>query len=164
MKTGWKWILWIAGTLVVISLFTGGDDSSSNAHDNYSAPTSNQLYYSDDSSEYENEEYAIDRYDAISDYWDEIREYVNGTETVEAYSWKSGSYYDLDVDISDGTIEAVYFPNGGHLYFSAEIDSDGEASDYDQNGNSWDFTLDMDSSVVEDAVYEWASDNGYSIQ
>ncbi len=164
MSNSWKWILWIVGILIVIGLFTGGIDSSSNDYDSYSESASNQTHYSDESYEYEDEEYTIDRYDAINDYWDEIREYVSGTETIETYSSESGNYYDLDADISGGIIETLHFPSGGYLYFSAEIDSDGEASDYDQDGNSWDFTLDMDSSVVEDAVYDWASDNGYTIE
>ena len=58
----------------------------------------------------------------------------------------------------------IYFPNGGYLYFSADIDEGGNASDFDQNGDSWDFTIDMDSSVIDDAIYDWASDNEYTIE
>lgn len=106
----------------------------------------------------------MSRYDAISENWDEIKEYLSGTETIEACSEESGNCYDLDADIDDGSIDEIYFPNGGYLYFGADIDSDGEASDIDQNGEGWDFTLDMDSSVVDDAVSDWASDNNREIE
>ena len=106
----------------------------------------------------------INRDEAISEYWGEIKEYINGTETIEACSSSSGSCYDLDADISNGEIEQIYFPNGGYLYFSADIDEDGSASDLDLNGNDWDFTIDTASSSIDDAIYDWASDNGYTIE
>jgi len=111
---------------------------------------------------YENKK--ISRDDAISDYWDEIKEYINGTETIEAYSYESSNYYDLEVDISNGQIETLYFNNGGHLEFSAEIDNDGHASDTDEDGNCWDFEIDMDSSLIDDAIENWANDNSYEIE
>ncbi len=47
---------------------------------------------------------------------------------MEACSQDSGSCYDLDADISDGVVERIYFPNGGHLDLDgAEIDEDGYA-------------------------------------
>jgi hypothetical protein len=108
-------------------------------------------------------EKTIDRDEAISDYWYEIKDYVDGTETINACSSESGNCYDLDADISGGVIDELYFDNGGYLYFSADIEDDGSASDYDQNGDSWDFYVDMDSSIIEDAIYDWASDNDYTI-
>ena len=101
----------------------------------------------------------IDRDEAISDHWDEIKDYVNGTESVEACSSESGNCYDLDADITDGAIVRVNFPNTGYLDFSADIDESGEASDSDKDGNNWDFTLDMNSSVIDSAVNEWADAN-----
>jgi hypothetical protein len=106
----------------------------------------------------------ISRYDAISENWDEIKEYLSGTETINACSEESGNCYDLDADIENGLINEIYFPNGGYLYFGADIDSNGEASDFDQNGDAWDFTLDMDSSLVDDAVSDWASNNNYELE
>ncbi len=106
----------------------------------------------------------ISRQEAVNEYWDEIKENVDGTETVEACSNESGSCYDLDADVSNGTIETIHFTNGGHLDFSADIDNDGSASDSDVNGNNWDFTLDMDSSIVDDAIENWAGNNGYAIE
>lgn len=105
---------------------------------------------------------SISRYDAISEHWDEIKEYVNGTETVEACS-ESGCY-DLDAEISNGRIESLHFPNGGYQLFSADIEQDESASDVDQRGRFWEFTLDMDSAVVDEAVREWAQANGRVIQ
>lgn len=106
----------------------------------------------------------ISRDEAIGSYWDEIKDYVDGTETIDACSSESGNCYSLDADISNGAVEQIYFSNGGYLYFSADIDESGNASDIDQNGNSWDFTIDMDSSIIDDAVNDWASDNGYMIE
>lgn len=153
MNNFWTWAISIAVILAVTGSFNRGSSGgtpSSGFYDNSS--------YSSDS------EKSIDRQDAIDEYWDDIRQYLSGSETVEACSSESGGCYDLDADISDGSVEQIYFTNGGYLYFSADIDSDGSASDSDQNGNNWDFTLDMDSSIVDDAVSEWADDNGYTIQ
>ena len=110
------------------------------------------------------EQRVLTRDEAINDYWNEIKDYVDGTETIDACSWESGNCYNLDADISDGVIETIYFPNGGYLYFSADIDESGNASDIDQDGNNWDFTIDVDSSVINDAIEEWAYDNDYTIE
>lgn len=107
---------------------------------------------------------SIDRQDAIDEHWDDIKDDLNGSTTVEACSSESGNCYDLDADIESGAITEIRFNNGGYLYFNADIDSDGNASDSDENGNDWDFTVDMNSSVVDDAIDEWASENGYSIE
>lgn len=106
----------------------------------------------------------ISRSDAISEHWDDVKEYLNGNETVDACSSESGGCYNLEADIHDGEITEIHFNNGGHLSFSAEIDESGDASDSDENGNSWNFTLDMNSSIVDDAVDEWAKANDYTIQ
>jgi hypothetical protein len=99
--------------------------------------------------------------DAIENYWDDIKEYVDGYTTIETCS--DSGCYDLEAYISNGKIDEIYFPNGGYLYFDTDINSDGQASDMDQNGNWWDFSIDMDSSIINDAVSDWASDNGFEI-
>ncbi len=99
--------------------------------------------------------------DAISENWDSIKEYLNGTEIIEACC--EGGCYSLDADISNGEVSEIYFPNEGYLYFSADIDEKGNASDTDNEGRNWDFTLDMNSSIVEDAVQEWANNNDYEL-
>jgi len=104
----------------------------------------------------------IDRDEAISNNWDDIKEYLNGSETLEACS-DSGDCYDLDADISSGHIETVYFSSGGNLDFYASIDESGSASDTDQDSNNWELSLDMSSSIVDDAVQEWADNNEYAI-
>lgn len=119
-------------------------------------------YYSGQEYLNEEEEKSIDRDTAISDHWDEISDYVNGPETIEACS--GSGCYDLDADISSGDIDTVNFPNGGYLSPEESIDDSGSASFYDNQGNNWDFQVDMDSSVVDDAVQEWAADNGYEIE
>ncbi|GIW69044.1 MAG: hypothetical protein KatS3mg100_538 [Candidatus Parcubacteria bacterium] len=150
-------IIWflILGAIAASFIFSGNDNNS-----NYNS-SNNSIFRSGNSYE---EERTIDRYDAIYQYWDEIKDYVSGTETLDACSYESGNCYSLDAEISNGQIEMVYFPNGGYLYFSADIDESGNASDIDQNGNSWDFTIDMDSSMIDNAIYDWASDNGYTVE
>jgi hypothetical protein len=106
----------------------------------------------------------IERDEALDEYWVEIKDYLNGTETVEACSQESGNCYDLDADISHGEIETLFFSEGGHLNFSADLDRYGEADDTDDDGGSWDFTLDMDSGIVDDAIEEWAADNDWTIE
>ena len=147
------WILIVGAIIAVLFIFNGNEDDP--IHDDS---------YLFRNSGYQEEDRIIDRYDAIYDYWDEIKDYVAGTETIDACSSESGNCYSLDAEISNGQIEMIYFPDGGYLYFSADIDENGNASDFDRDGNSWDFTLDMDSSIVEDAVYDWASDNDYVIE
>lgn len=162
MNERWKTVAWIIGICVLVALFVFNHDSSSSSsgYDSYSPPTSNRFYGGDNSG---SSEHTIDRDEAISDHWDEIKDYLSGSETINACSSESGNCYDLDANISDGQVEEIYFPNTGYLYFSADIDSDGEASDYDNDGNEWDFTLDMDSLIVDDAISDWASDNDYTI-
>jgi len=112
----------------------------------------------------EDEKRILDRDKAIDYYWDEIKEYVDGTETIDACSFESGNCYSLDADIYNGQIETIYFPNGGYLYFSADIDKSGNAFDIDSDGNSWDFTIDMDSSIINDAIDDWAYYNDYIVE
>ncbi|MDO8743005.1 MAG: hypothetical protein Q7J30_00355 [Candidatus Azambacteria bacterium] len=143
----------IIGAIVSFFIFSGDKDEN-----NYSGE-----YFRTIQSE-RNEEKTISRDEAIESYWDEIKDYTDGTETIDICSSESGNCYSLDADISSGTVEQIYFSNGGYLYFSADIDENGNASDIDQNGNSWDFTIDMDSSIIDDAVSDWASDNNYTIE
>jgi hypothetical protein len=107
---------------------------------------------------------SISRDEAINDHWDEIKEHLTGSQDVDACSSENGRCYTLDADIESGEITEIHFNNGGHLSFSAEIDEDGNASDSDENGNSWDFTLDMNSSIVDAAIDQWAKEKGYEIQ
>ena len=103
----------------------------------------------------------IARDDAISEHWDEIKEFVDGSETVEACS--DSGCYDLEAEISSGIIETVHFANGGYLTVSAEIDENGSADDVDQRGRLWEFTLDMDAPIVDEALAAWAESNGKEI-
>lgn len=147
-----KWIGAVIIVIILIFVFNSGGKNKDISSSRYSGSTRTV-----------SKDKEISRDDAISDYWDEIKDYVDGTETVNVCSSESGNCYDLDVDISSGVIEEMYFRNGGYLYFSADIDENGEASDYDQDGNEWDFSVDMDSSFIDDAISEWSSDNEYTI-
>lgn len=108
----------------------------------------------EDAETYMDDSYEEAEHDAYLD--DELfsqshQEPIDGTYVVEACSNNSGNCYELDADVSDGEVETLYFPNGGHLDFDgAEIDEDGYATgdsytwDEGYNDDSWDVT-----------VYDW---------
>jgi len=106
---------------------------------------------------------SISRGAAIATHWDEIRQYLGGIETIRACP-DGGMCEGVDADINEGQIEVIYFDNGDYLFFIAEIHENGEASDADDNGVQWDFTLDMNSTLVDVALEEWASEKGYIIE
>ena len=123
--------------------------------------SSNTTYdYSDNT--YYSDERVIDKYDARSDYWDEIKEYINGMYTAEACSGNTGNCYDLDIDVNGGYTDTINFPNGGYVYITAEIDSDGRASDFDDDGDYWEITF--TDSDIEEAVEDWANANDYILE
>jgi len=99
----------------------------------------------------------------IWEYWDEIKPYIDGKEAIEACNESSGNCYSLEAEIEDGVITKIYFPNGGYLTFLADINSNGEASDIDKNGDQWNFMVDPGSRIIQDAIEEWANDNNYKI-
>ena len=85
-------------------------------------------------------------------------EAIDGTYAAEACNGSSGRYYDLDVDIMDGEVATIHFPNGGHLDLSgAELDENGyatgEAYTYSEGytGDSWDVSVyDLEFEEAED--------------
>lgn len=159
MKTFFKIVFWSIAVLVGFYFISrlGNSNSSSSG----SSPAT----YSNTDNSVGNPEDSVLSYDeAIDSYWDDIKSYVSGTEIIEACSDSSGNCYDLDVDISEGNIETLHFNNGGYLNFNDEFDSNGYVSATDEEGNGWQFTLDMTSSIVTDAVDNWASDNNYTIE
>ena len=158
MKNAWGFlIIVLAIVLVIIMAVSSGGLSAT------SGTTAAPVYPSQNTSVPLNTR-TISRDDAINDHWDEIASYLNGTETVQACSGESTNCYDLNADISGGAIDTIYFDNGGDLHFSADIANNGTASDVDENGNNWNFTLDMSSSIVDNAISQWADANGYTIQ
>jgi hypothetical protein len=140
--------IFIVVGLIILGAIFWGNDSSSSDYGGYDEDYPRQK--------------TIDTYDAKSDYWDEIKEYIDGTYTVEACSEDSGNCYDLDLDTNDGYTDTLNFSDGGYIYISTEIDSNGRASDYDDDGDYWDITL--SDSDIDDAVEEWASDNEYILE
>ncbi len=149
MKNTVKVIFWVViaiGGIYVLSRIGGQSSSSSNYNP-----------YTDTGDEYSNDD-TFDYDTAISDHWDEIMPYINGSDTIEACSDSSGNCYDLEADISDGCVEEIHFDNGGYLDFSSAcLDENGEAEDSDDEGNDWTFSVDTGSSIVTDAVDEWYS-------
>jgi hypothetical protein len=106
----------------IIFLLTGcrenskGLESSSTFNSSFDSYSSDGLDEVNDDESYSDEE--INRY-----------EDVNGTQTVEACNSRTGSCYELEADISDGQVENIQFPNGGHLDLEgAELDESGQAS------------------------------------
>ena len=139
----------VIGLIIFFSIFSSGNDTSSSSDNNYTGSYSS--------------ENTIDRYDAKTDYWDEIKEYIDGTYTVIACSENSGNCYDLDLDINDGNTRSLYFPNGGYVDIYTEFDSDGSTSGYDDNdADYWELTL--NDSDIDDAIDEWAYDNNYTLE
>lgn len=136
------------GVVALWVVFAGGDNSAP-------SPTSYGRY----GIEYEDTSYIDDQeyYEELAyEYWDDVREYMIGTEVVDACS--DSGCYSLDADIYDGYIVEVYFPNGGYIQPDAEIGDDGFAEGYDSDGGYWEFYLDLDSDTVQDAISDWAAD------
>lgn len=127
------------------------------------APRKSPLFAQGNGSDAGEEGEPLTRQEAIDDRWDEIREGLDGSKTIEACSSESGNCYTLDADIASGSIDEIHFPNGGYLHFSADIDDDGTASDTDENGNGWDLTIDMNSPFIDEAIDDWAQEHGYAI-
>ncbi|MGB9808787.1 MAG: hypothetical protein ACPLSA_01915, partial [Caldanaerobacter sp.] len=142
------WSIFIVSIIAAFFIFSNNNNENQYLNSRYSG----FIYQESDGQK------VLTRDEAISNYWDEIKDYINGIETIEACSWKSGNCYSVDADISGGVINTIYFDNGGYLDFSADIDEYGNAWDFDQNLNDWDFTIDMDSPIIEDAINKWADD------
>lgn len=139
----------IGGVFILLVVMGGGIWAST---DSASSPGGGGRY-----GEHEDTvQYEEDMESLAHDHWDEVREYISGSETIEACS--DSGCYSLDADISDGTIETVYFPNGGCIYPDAEINDDGTAEGYGSDDRYWEFQVDMDSSLVQDAISGWVSD------
>lgn len=86
---------------------------------------SEKFDFQNDDSSYVNNDYLTNHDEDVVEY----KEKPDGTYTVEACNQNTGNCYDLDADISDGTVERIYFSNGGHLDLDgAELDEDGNAS------------------------------------
>lgn len=140
-----SWVKTIVGLIIFVlignSLFANGGSSANR--------------FVDDSYEEEIESQESLR-ELAYENWDEVMDYMSGTETIESCS--DSGCYDLDADISNGYIETVYFPNGGYISPDAAIDENGSAEGYDGDDQYWEFYVDIDSSVVQDAIDEWVSD------
>src|SRR3990172_9875248 len=91
---------WAIVAIVAFSIFISNDSDSSSTTQ-YSNQSTGSYYRSPEV----DENHTISRDDAISDYWDEIKDYLDGSETIEACSSTSGNCYDLEADISRGGVE-----------------------------------------------------------
>ncbi len=108
---------------------------------------------------------SISRQDALDNYWYYIAPYINGTETVEAYSASSGSTYNIDATFSGGFLDSLDNGYGDTLSFTAELKADGNAHGEDQDGNTWDVNVDLaNSPMITNAVEDWAAAKGYQIE
>ena len=133
---------WIISSIIIFSLiygFSGNSDSINNY--SYDEPTYTENSYYPTSNNSFN-----DSYDGYDEHTEDINRYesLGGTYTVEACNTRTGSCYDLDADIGDGSVERIYFPNGGHLDLDgAELDeygyATGESYTYGEgyNGDEW---------------------------
>lgn len=141
----------VIGLLILGGIFFSPDSYERDTYSSYDS-SYNQPYSSS------RNERTIDYDEALDNHWDEIKEYINGSEPVEGYSQESGNYYTLDAEISNGEVEIIHFPSGGWIYINAEINADGTGEGYGSD-SYWD--VEVDSGIIENAVEEWASDNGY---
>ncbi|MEX1997243.1 MAG: hypothetical protein WEA04_01000 [Candidatus Andersenbacteria bacterium] len=147
----WGWLFWGALIAGGIWWWNSGDTTPSYDTESYSGS-----YYSDES-----EDLTIDRDEAIDSYWDDIRDYLTTSTTIEACS--SSGCYELDADISSGILDTIYFPNGGYIEIGDYISDSGYAYGEDSDGDEWEIYYSLDSYEVDDAVEEWADDNGYTL-
>lgn len=147
-------IFWTLLVVVIGSWFYFG--TSDNRNDDktdassYSAPSRSSDRYGiyDETESYPDYD---TMYDNAYNEWETVREYIDGSYTVDACS--DSGCYSLDADISSGYIDTVYFPNGGYLSPGSEIDSSGSASAYDSDGNAWEFIVSGD--VIDEAIDNW---------
>lgn len=83
---------------------------------------------------------------------------IDGTYSADVCNDYSGACYGLDVDVSDGQVETIYFPNGGHLDLEgAELDESGVATgdaytwEEGYTGETWTVEVpDMEHEYEED--------------
>ena len=114
---------------------------------------SNSQFYSEDTTDNSAAVYAS-RVESAFDHWEEVMAFISGSETLEACT--DSGCYDLDADISDGYIETIYFNNGGYIQPDAAIDSEGYAEGYSGDGEYWEFYIDVDSFIIQDAISDWS--------
>jgi hypothetical protein len=109
---------------------------------------------------------------AVEKYWDDIRNYINGTITIKACRgyYPNDDCYDVEADILNGYIKKIYFRNGGNLSFDASLNQNGEAQDFDKYDNLWYFSIeepypsgDDEYSIIKEGIKLWAKDNNYVI-
>ncbi len=68
--------------------------------------------------------------------------------TVDYFNPETGysATYDLDVEVEDGEVSTIYFPNGGYLdgsyIYPERLDSEGRASVVDEQGREFEVEVD----------------------
>lgn len=114
-------------SIIVASCSSKGGSSSSH---------SSSYYDSDDEEEYYEDDYGYSNYGS---------NFEDGTYTAEVgyFNPETGYYatYTLDVDVEDGMVVTIYFPNGGWLdddhIDPAELDDDGNCTVYGEDGKEY---------------------------
>jgi major membrane immunogen (membrane-anchored lipoprotein) len=97
-----------------------------------------------------NHRYDNNDIDEVEYYEEESRKIEDGTYSadVDYYNPDTGysSNYTLDVEVQDGCIVEIDFPNGGYLDDShidpTEIDEDGNCTVYDDEGREYEIHID----------------------
>ena len=87
-------------------------------------------------------------YDAQGYYGDEDEEAVEDgsySASVDYYNPATGwsNTYDLDVEVEDGRVTEIQFPNGGWISADEELDEDGNATVYDDEGREYSVHVDQ---------------------
>ena len=107
----------------------------------------------------------ISKEEVIKYSWSEIRQFVEGEEVIEVCNSDLDKCYDLEVSILGGDIMEIHFTNGGYIKLTAELDKNGEAEAYDDDrGYLWTFKINMDSTLINNAVVNWAKLNDYILE
>jgi hypothetical protein len=65
--------------------------------------------------------------------------------TVDYYNPSTGwsNTYDLDVEVEDGRVTEIRFPNGGYITADEELDDEGNATVYDDEGREYEVHVDQ---------------------
>lgn len=151
-KNSIGWIIWV----VVIGIGLLWFVSSLNSSRHVPSSLSNTSSENADSKK-------ITKDEAFRYHWDEIKDNITGSSVIEAC--RDRNCYTVDAQISRGVIERIDFGNGGHLNVVGDIEyPSGLAVDTVDNGDQWEFTFDMNSSLVDSALQEWAKYNDYVVE
>lgn len=114
---------------------------------NETANDNNEVVYNADG--YDENGYDVDGYDVDGRDENGHRKDDTYTATVEYYNPSTGYYktYTLNVEVENGEVTVIYFPNGGYLdsssIYPSELDEDGYAEIEGEEGKIYKVQIDF---------------------